>query len=97
LSVETAVGSADGVHLITGSTDGIAKVWVIPTGPAAGTVAELRAAVRRMTGLELDEQGAFRQLPSTEWAAYPVAADARDVSMRFLSNTVVGPAIAMGP
>jgi WD40 repeat protein/tRNA A-37 threonylcarbamoyl transferase component Bud32 len=58
----------DGALLVTGSQDGRARVWPGPT-PAADSTPRLKLRVQVLTGLDLDEHGAVRVLPTTAWEA----------------------------
>src|SRR5207249_8194343 len=57
--------SPDGKRLLTGSGEGIARLWDAAELP--DNLPRLSAWVSVVTGLELDEEGAVRVLDATAW------------------------------
>jgi len=58
--------SPDGTTLATASDDWTAKLWTTPL-PVTEEPAQVVGWVQTLTGLELDERGTIRVLPSADW------------------------------
>jgi WD40 repeat protein/serine/threonine protein kinase len=65
-SVRDVTFSPDGKTLLTASFDRTARCWAVPE-PAQGTVEQIKLKLQVLTGMELDEDGLFRDLDAAEW------------------------------
>jgi WD40 repeat protein len=64
--VWTVAFSPDGTQLFCGGDDKIGRLWPVPR-PLEGSVADIVRHIKVITGMELDDAGAARDLPDDVW------------------------------